>query len=563
MSEWASSRGLSLANKCQLLFGGAVVLIVSAALVYPWIRIGRIVDAAQLESSRHIAELWTDSPLIDPELSSLFRAPEEPGARAEASNLSMRWWPIEAWRAARFADGFLDAARRSITEGPDARVEHAEALWVSGDRLYRYARLVLTGDGEPLGVVVVDRRSVAAASQLLVNRLLLVVSGILAGAVAVAVFYFITTKIILRPVRALKGTADLVREGNLQIRSDLRTGDEFEQLAEAFNSMLSTLSEQQQQLRGMNKSLDMRLSELQERNSALREAARLKGEFLASISHELRTPLNSIIGFAEILQDIARTDAEREGDDRERAPMVKRRRYLDNIVTAGRGLLEMINELLAMAKIEAGKIELHVQPVNVGETCEALAALIRPLAERKGQALTLQLQAASSEGGFTSDPGLCDLPSIDTDQQKFHHVVFNFLSNAVKFTPEGGRVTLRADRVVGGDGEPRVRVSVLDTGPGIPADRRAFIFEKFSQLDAGHTRTHQGTGLGLAIAREYAELLQGEIELVSEVGRGSMFSLVLPRSVDAAGAEATRRRMIERAAGARVMIGAGSPSGAD
>lgn len=561
MDEALPSRGISLANKCQLLFGGAVVLIVAAALVYPWIRIGRIVDAAQLESSRHIAELWTDSPLIDPALSALFRAPEEPGASASASNLSMRWWPIEAWRTARFDEGFLGAAKRSIDESPGGRSEHAEALWEGNDRVYRLARLVRTGDEAPLGVVVVDRRSEAASSQLLVNRLLLMLSGLLAGAVAMVVFYLITTKIILRPVRALKGTADRVREGNLQIRSDLRTGDEFEQLAEAFNSMLSTLSDQQQQLRGINKSLDMRLSELEERNSALHQAARLKGEFLASISHELRTPLNSIIGFAEILQDIAQSDADGAESESDRTQLNKRRRYLDNIVGAGRALLEMINELLAMAKIEAGKIELHVQRVNIGETCEALAALIRPLAERKGQRLSLQLQASSAEGGFSSEPGHSDLPTIETDQQKFHHVVFNFLSNAVKFTPEGGDISLRADRIVGGDGRSRVRVSVLDTGPGIPPDRRAYIFEKFSQLESGHTRTHQGTGLGLAIAKEYADLLQGEIQLVSELGRGSMFSLVLPLSIDEQAAEAARRRLLERTS--PVPVGAGERSGAD
>ena len=133
---------------------------------------------------------------------------------------------------------------------------------------------------------------------------------IFAGTLAMIVFYLITTKIILQPVRALRETADRVRAGNTSVRSDLKTGDEFEQLAEAFNSMLSNLDEQQTLLRGINKSLDLRLNELSERNTALYDAARLKGEFIANVSHELRTPLNSIIGFAEILQDTTYLEAE-------------------------------------------------------------------------------------------------------------------------------------------------------------------------------------------------------------------------------------------------------------
>src|SRR5690606_31812397 len=132
---------------------------------------------------------------------------------------------------------------------PGGRVELAEALWDRGDREYRYARLLTDAQGTPTGVVVIERRSNAAASLLLTNRMYLLAAGIIAGCVAVLVFYFITTRIILSPVRALKKTADTVRAGNLQVRSDLRTGDEFEQLAEAFNSMLADLTEQQQLLR--------------------------------------------------------------------------------------------------------------------------------------------------------------------------------------------------------------------------------------------------------------------------------------------------------------------------
>lgn len=534
------ARGISLANKCQLLFGAAVVLIVISAMVGPWIRLGRIVDEAQLESSRQIAEAWTRSQVADPDLLRLLNPVDERAADDLAPSLDIDWWAIDAWEAMEAPSGFLSAAQSRLAKADsDAAIrEHSQARWDGAEREYRYARLVSDDSGAPLGVVVVERRSRAAADQVVLNRLLLIIAGLVAGALAVLVFYLITTRIILSPVRSLKETAERVRAGDLESRADLKTGDEFEQLAEAFNAMLAEIVEQQVLLRGMNRSLEGQMSKLEERNMTLRDNARLKGEFLANISHELRTPLNSIIGFAEILQDIAHRDEESGQGPIAPEQLAKRKRYLDNIVSAGRSLLTMINELLQMAKIEAGNIEMHVQPVNVGETCEALVGLIKPLADRKNLRLELQLQG-SREEGFTQDATRSDLPAIETDQQKFHQVIFNFLSNAVKFTPDEGEVILRADRVIGADGEPRVRVSVLDTGPGIPADMREHIFEKFSQIDSGPTKSHQGTGLGLSIAREFAQLLQGEIQVLSESGRGSMFSLIVPLTLTKAPAESS------------------------
>lgn len=524
-------RGISLANKCQLLFGAAVVLIITAALVFPAFRLSSVVDQSQLETSRQIAKLWAESPSLQGTLRR-YDVHSDDDPKAPESDLSINYWPLAAWETESFEAAFLaDAKRHFARVDPKTEpvIERSEAEWDHGDRVYRYARLAEDASGAPVGVIYVERRSTTAARQLLINRSYLFLSGLVAGLLAIVVFYLITTRIILSPVRALRDTAQTVREGGLHVRADLRTGDEFEQLGEAFNAMLENLSDQQARLGAINKSLDLKLTELSERNTSLYEAARLKGEFLASISHELRTPLNSIIGFAEILLDAARFAEERgEGDPAARA---KTRRYLDNILSAGRTLLEMINELLAMAKIEAGKVELHVQPMNVPETCEGLLALIRPLADRKSIRLVLQLQG---EHGFTPDPAAAALPAIRTDPQKFQQILFNFLSNAVKFTPEKGEVTLRAERLASADGGGRLRVSVLDTGPGIPADQQQHIFEKFVQLEAGHTRQQGGTGLGLAIAREYAALLRGEIQLVSELGRGSMFSLIVPLAIESA-----------------------------
>ncbi|HVZ95028.1 MAG TPA: HAMP domain-containing sensor histidine kinase [Phycisphaerales bacterium] len=540
-------RGISLANKCQILFGAAVVLIISAALVFPAFRLSSLVDRSQLETSRQIARLWASSIELRSTITRRYLGAEL-GSDATESDLTVNFWPLPSWETDELRAPFLLEARRRFASVKDAHepvIEYAAAEWDRGDRVYRYARLIEASPGSAPGVIYVERRSTTAANELLVNRAYLFLAGLVAGVLAIVVFYLITMRIILSPVRALRDTAQTVRKGELHVRADIHTGDEFEQLADAFNSMLAELADRQSQLRAINTSLDLKLTELSERNTSLYEAARVKGEFLASISHELRTPLNSIIGFAEILLDVARTEEERGGDP---TTIVKRRRYLDNILNAGRSLLEMINELLAMAKIEAGKVELHVQTMNVAATCDGLLALIRPLADRKSIRLTLQLQsdrppaggASSTGGSFVSDPAAAALPIIETDPQKFQQILFNFLSNAVKFTPDKGEVTLRAEKLVTADGGSRVRVSVLDTGPGIPHDLQQTIFEKFVQLEAGHTRQQGGTGLGLAIAREYADLLQGEIHLVSDLGRGSMFSLVVPMKLDPARTAARR-----------------------
>lgn len=542
-------RGLSLANKCQLLFGAAIILIIAAALLAPWFRMGAIIDLGQLENSRQIARLWlnTGAATRAIEAAASERAAQsqtqDASGDSEAESLvTIRWVGVLDLAEAVDESTFEGAAARRFANTSqntgDRANEYFEAVWDGSERLYRYARAVRAGQDAPLqGFVVVDRRSPRAGGQLLTNRIYLLAAGAVAGSVAVLVFYLITTRIILSPVRALRRTAERVREGDLDVRSEIHTGDEFEELSEAFNAMLSALADQQDRLRSINRSLDLRLTEMAEANIALFEANKVKGEFLATISHELRTPLNSIIGFAELLQAIAGEDESRETlSEDERRTLDRRARYLDNIITAGRSLLEMINELLDMARLEAGRIDLHVEPMNVAETCDGLLALIRPQAERKGVELRLELPPPPP--GHTHPEAPPSLPIIETDQRKFQRVVFNFLSNAVKFTPEGGRVALRAERLEGPDGEPRVRVSVLDSGPGISTEDQKRIFEKFRQLDSGHTREHQGTGLGLAIAKEFAGAIGAEIIVDSAPGQGSMFSLIAPKRFD--------RTLIER-----------------
>jgi signal transduction histidine kinase len=470
------------------------------------------------------------------------------GGREEHGGIVARRLTLEQASALAQTDPFIGHAVALFREDP-ARTDLQESHWSGTTREYRYAkadRAAPLGGGKLVGVILLERRSVEAARLLIVNTVYLLIASAVVLGCALLAMYIIMRKLILQPVKALKDTAERVREGNLAIRSEIHTGDEFEQLAETFNSMLGDLQSGQDRLRSINAALDLKLHELAESNSTLFQAAKVKGEFLANVSHELRTPLNSIIGFAELLMEMARADATRAieftagaGADTPGAASggelgaayTKRVRYLENILTAGRNLLALINSLLEMARIEAGRVELNVERMNLRDTCEGLLGLIAPLAEKRGVALKLEVAD--------------DVPVIRTDTKKFQQIIFNFLSNAVKFTEPVERtgrqplVILRAERLLGAppvgntDGRPKpaqdlIRVSVIDNGSGIPKDEQERVFEKFYQLDGGHTREHTGTGLGLAICKELASILQCEIQLVSEVGRGSMFSLIMP-----------------------------------
>ena len=457
---------------------------------------------------------------IEPELATPgFAKPVERGG-VVARRLTL----AEAQELAE-SDRFIRRAINALSESPD-RYDFQDSRWSGTSREYRYAmaeRSARAGASTLTSLIVLERRSVEATRMLLFNTLYLVVAGAAVLVLALIVFYILTQKLVLEPVLSLERTAERVREGNLSTRATIDTGDEFQQLADTLNSMLNDLQSSQDRLRGINAALDLKLNELTETNSVLYQAAKVKGEFLANVSHELRTPLNSIIGFAELLMEVAKADVAR---GEETPALHKRMRYLDNILTAGRNLLSMINTLLEMAKIEAGRVELAVDMMNMRDVCEALAGLIYPLAERKQVAVKVEVAE--------------DVPLIRTDPKKFQQIVFNFLSNAVKFiepierTGRVPQITLRAERLVpaaAGD-EERVRVSVIDNGPGIPADEQDKIFDKFYQLNGGHTREHAGTGLGLAICKELATILHAQIQLVSEPGRGSMFSIIMPLEID-------------------------------
>ncbi|MAX25445.1 MAG: hypothetical protein CMJ19_13170 [Phycisphaeraceae bacterium] len=519
---------VSLANKCQILFGAAVVIILTAALAVVWVRMNALVRQEQHENARNLANAWLSDMI---QLGGALLTFDEMNRQENLDQgLTLTLIRKDEFDLASNNDNFVGKAILNFETLPESTEYAKPIVNERGEHYYRYARAIRHSDlykirggveagfeaalnskiiNNPLEMVLLIRlRSDLAQKQLLFNRIYIIVAGLFACLLAIGVFYYITKRIILSPVRVLRDTAEQVAAGDLNIRSDINTGDEFERLSVVFNQMLENLKSNEDQLRGINKSLDLKLGELAETNVALFEANKLKGEFLANVSHELRTPLNSIVGFAELLTETIKEYQDDKSD--------KRRRFLANIIQSSRQLLDLINDLLDLAKIEAGRMDIRVGKMSLADTGEGLINLIRPQADQKQIKLTLRIPSS--------------IPLIETDAGKFQQIIFNFLSNAVKFTPPEGSITLSASPFTPDpDGEPtHVRVSVADTGPGIPKDHQKKIFEKFTQLDQTHTREHSGTGLGLTISLELASLLHSELDLESEVGKGSTFSLLIP-----------------------------------
>ena len=363
----------------------------------------------------------------------------------------------------------------------------------SSDHLVAYARINAPGwtvfVEQPL-----DEAFGSVRAAILRTALLLLMGLILS---VLASLYLVRR--MLTPIQALQAGAARIGAGALDQRIDVRTGDELEALAEQFNAMAAQLRESYADL---EQKVEDRTREVAEKSRELELASQHKSEFLANMSHELRTPLNAILGFSEVLLERMFGDLNDKQEE-----------YLRDVLTSGQHLLALINDILDLSKVEAGRMDLELDEFSLPEALEHGLTMLRERASNHGIALEL-----------TVDPAV-DL--IQADERKVKQVVFNLLSNAVKFTPDGGRIDVSA-RADGDD----VLIAVRDSGIGISPEDQALLFEEFRQVGEG-ARQVEGTGLGLALSKRFVELHGGEIKVESALGVGSTFTVTLPMRRDA------------------------------
>jgi signal transduction histidine kinase len=302
--------------------------------------------------------------------------------------------------------------------------------------------------------------------------------GVAGAALVLAlVLGFVLSWSVIGPIQAIDARLAKISSGDFSGHVDVENRDELGALAANVNRMND---------------------ELRRLYTELEETSRHKSEFLANMSHELRTPLNAVIGFSQVLRD------EMFGPVNE-----KQAEYLDDIIASGNHLLSLINDVLDLSKVEAGQVELEVQPFSVREALERGVVIVRERATEGGVKVTL-----------AADP---KVDVVDGDERRITQVIFNLLSNAVKFTPAGGTVDVSAGRVNG-----EIQIAVADTGPGIAPEDHERIFEEFQQGDTTADPDDEGTGLGLALSKRLVELHGGRIWLESHLGEGSTFIFTLP-----------------------------------
>ncbi len=284
--------------------------------------------------------------------------------------------------------------------------------------------------------------------------------------------------------------------------------EELQQTNEELEERAQMLEQQREQIRIKNRAMEKAGQELQKKADELERVSTYKSEFLANMSHELRTPLNSLMILSSLLKD------NREGN-----LTVRQIEFAATINGAGRDLLNLINDILDLSKIESGHMEFHYEELTIQEVLSQLESVFNPIAGDKGIEFAVTMDESAPK-------------TITGDSQRTLQVLKNLLSNACKFTSKGS-VTLRAYKPVGEEnplGKSAIAFDVIDSGIGIPADKQSLIFNAFQQADGSTSRTYGGTGLGLSISRQLARSMGGEVSLVSEPGVGTTFTLYLPVS---------------------------------
>ena len=523
----------SLERKCRFLFGAFIVLLITGGfwlyashtehMAYDQIKaacrllVVQVVDQ-QLATGCHPLVIDPKSGRPQP-----VAHPPQPRMVSALHEFRQQWeehWP-KAHREFVFTPLSANATRpenghdlaslqvlKDFRAHPD-KPEESKLLLSQGKHLYygavRATKTCLSchrqlnpdlAEGDLLAMIKIEFPTGPIVEEFHTNRALLISIALVTAILILMGSYLIVRYVIVKPVKHLKEVADAISSGELNVRSEIQTGDEFEDLSHAFNRMLRNLVAMQDRLRKVNNDLDRKVDELAQANLALYESNRLKSDFLARVSHELKTPLHAILGFSELLESATGLNE-------------KQHRWVTNIRTSSNQLRGLIEDILDLAKIEAGKMQLALSNFDVTDVCQGILTMFQQMAEKKN----IELRGIFAPG----------LPRLRQDAVKLRQILNNLISNAIKFTPEGGRVVLKVDC----DGA-FVILRVQDTGVGIAPEEQELIFEKFRQAGNLMTREHGGTGLGLSIVRELAKLLGGEVSLHSELGRGSTFTVRLP-----------------------------------
>ncbi len=425
------------------------------------------------------------------------------------------------------SDDFLNAAVERVDE--DGRYHYYQPLRLGHACLNCHLGIMDDSDsnlefGSTLGVVQVTIPEPPAKKESARLWTLLLAGAIVSAFLGMIAFCVVLRVVIVKPLRSLRDVSEAIGRGDVSKRANLRTADEFEALGDAFNKMLKYLVATQEKLRSLNAELERKVDELARTNLQLFESNRVKSDFMSTMSHELRTPLNSILGFSDVLGSIKTLDE-------------KQLRYVNNINKSGRSLLAMINNILDLAKMDAGRVEPNLSEFKIEAAVLAQCDMAKPLLDKKNLELTTSFEP--------------ELPHMQQDEARIQQILNNLLSNAIKFTPEGGRIQIEVRKILhepftprilgssisNADAIPFMQLKVIDSGVGVAEEDRQIIFEKFRQGKSATegntmTREYSGSGLGLSIVKELCKLLEGEISLESQPGFGSVFTVLLPWNLE-------------------------------
>jgi signal transduction histidine kinase/DNA-binding response OmpR family regulator len=488
-------------TRMNVLVSGAALLICCVAFVaydlvsFREAMVHNLSIQAQIAGSNSVSALLFDDPhTAEGTLSALNAAPSIVSAGIYKPD------------SRPFAMYQRDGAGQSLALPPIPSGQ-IEAHWFKDGELVLVRRIVF--QGKPSGSVFI-RSDLREMSHRLKRYAGIAAMVLFASLIAALLVASVFQRAVAEPIVHLAELAGIVsRDKDYSVRAT-STGnrDEPDILIHAFNEMLGQIQQHEGALQQVHRELEQRVqartaqlaaanTALELQNREVERATRLKSRFLASMSHELRTPLNAIVGFSDLLA---------EGVPGELNP--KQKRFVNHIKEGSAHLLQLINDILDLSKIEAGQLELHCEYFHVKDALPEVLSTIRPLAMAKNIQVEHMLEI--------------DRPAY-ADRVRFKQILYNLLSNAVKFTPQRGRISIAC-----AEDEDFVSISVSDTGIGIRAEDQAVVFEEFRQVEGGKDSTQEGTGLGLAITKRLVEQQGGKISLVSELGKGSRFSFTLP-----------------------------------